>query len=289
MQRILFDNSKVLIRIIINAVLAFSLVLGTISLRYPNAPKNIAYKVLRDYVRVSMNWKTRNWSEMQGKYVLVKYRPEDAEVAKLVLETAEEAYAPVNAALEHEPPGIIPIILYPDASSLNKSFGWAADESAMGVYWAGVIRVLSPTSWIESPDIEERFKSDGPMAHEYAHLVVDYVAHGNYPRWLTEGIAQRVERELTGFEMALTGPMEIYPISDMDAKFDLLPNQSAAYRQSLAMVDYLVNQYGEDALKEILTQLGKGRTLNGAFKEIIGINVNQFVENFTASMKVQGI
>jgi hypothetical protein len=85
--------------------------------------------------------------------------------------------------------------------------------------------------------------------------------------------------------MALTGPEKIYPLSEMDAKFDLLPNQAAAYRQSLAMVDFLVDEYGENSLKQILLELGKGRSLDGAFSKVIGINVEDFNEKFLQNIK----
>jgi len=242
------------------------------------------YKAFREYARFSMTWKTRHWQELNGDRFIIRYLPEDENVAKMVLDTAEEAYTPVNESLSFSPEEKIPIILYPDNISLNKSFGWAANESAMGVYWAGVIRILSPNYWIEEGDKEERFKSEGPMSHEYAHFVVDYLAGGNYPRWLTEGIAQRIERSVTGFEMELRGPEEFYPLDQMDGEFDLLPNQSAAYRQSLAMVDYLAGRFGEDALKQILQALGRGEKLDRALIESTGLNTKDFETQFLKSL-----
>lgn len=150
----------------------------------------------------------------------------------------------------------------------------------MGVYWAGVIRVLSPKAWIEGEDLAARFQSEGPIAHEYAHFVVDYLASGNYPRWLTEGIAQRIERKITGYEMPLTGTETFYPVEDMDSKFDLLPNQSMAYRQSLAMVDFFVLTFGQDPLYYVLQELEKGRSLDQAFQTALGCNVKEFESRF---------
>jgi len=280
-----FCRTRHVTKLIIGAIIASLVLLVAFSIRYPNLPKVLVYKAFREYVRISMTWKTRHWEEIEGQNFVLRFQSGDKNVAKMVLDNAEEAYVPVNNALDYYPRRKIPIILYPDTVSMNKSFGWAADESAMGVYWAGVIRVLSPNYWIEGGDIEAKFKSDGPMAHEYTHLIVDYLAGGNYPRWFTEGIAQREERKITGFEMALTGTEEIYPLSKMDAGYDLLPNQSAAYRQSLAMVDFLVERYGEDALKQILADLGKGNSMDGAFTNSIGINMQGFEAEFLHSIK----
>jgi len=54
----------------------------------------------------------------------------------------------------------------------------------MGVYWSGVIRILSPDEWLDevpSRGREVLFSQQGPIAHEYIHLLVDYQTRGNYP------------------------------------------------------------------------------------------------------------
>jgi len=280
----LFYRTRSMVKFLANAVILSLLVLLVLTFKYPNLPKVIVYKAFREYARFSMTWKTRHWQELEGEKFILRFQPGDKNVAKMVLDTAEEAYGPVNKTLRFNPKEKVPIILYPDTVALNRSFGWAANESAMGVYWAGVIRILSPNYWIEEGDMEKRFRSEGPMSHEYAHFIVDYIAGGNYPRWLTEGIAQQVERKVTGFEMALTGKTEIYYLDQMDKGFDLLPNQSAAYRQSLAMVDFLVNEYGEDALGQILQALGKGENLDRAFEKGITMNVKDFENKFLESL-----
>lgn len=281
----LFHHTGRMVSLLINGIILSGLLLLILSFKYPDLPKVIFYKAFREYTSSSMNWKTRHWERLEGEKFILRYQPGDANVAKMVLDTAEESCNSVNQTLNFYPKGKVPIILYPDVATLNRSFGWAADESAMGVYWAGVIRVLSPNCWIEAGDQEEIFRAEGPMSHEYAHFIVDYIAGGNYPRWLTEGIAQQVERNISGFEMPLTGATKIYRLSQMDREFDLLPNQSAAYRQSLAMVDFLVSEYGADALDEILRKLGKGVTLDKAFVEVLMIDVKGFENNFLESLK----
>lgn len=280
----LFSHSRHLFKFLISGVIVCLLLILAFSVKYPNLPKVIVYKVFREYTRFSMTWRTRHWEELAGEKFVLRYQPEDKNIAQMVLQTAEDAYTPVNEILNFNPKEKIPIVLYPDTITLNKSFGWAANERAMGVYWAGVIRILSPNYWIDDIDKEERFRSEGPMSHEYTHFIVDYIAEGNYPRWLTEGIAQRIEREITGYEIALNGEEEYYQLDQMDGNFDLLPNQSAAYRQSLAMVDFLVNEYGDDALNKILQSLGKGKTINKAFEESISLNVKDFETRFFNSL-----
>ncbi|GAW93751.1 peptidase MA family metallohydrolase [Calderihabitans maritimus] len=254
--------------------------------KYPGWTRMAVYGVIRELARKHVEFKTRSWPELQSRHFLVRYQPQDAWVARLVLETAEESYLPLVRKLGLEPPGKVPIIIYPDRVSLNQSFGWDADQSAMGVYWAGVIRILSPNAWIETVDrdsLADTFKSTGPMAHEMAHLLVDYRTQGNYPRWLTEGIAQYLEREITGFqfeEYRINPDTQFYSLRQMDAQFDRLPDQPLAYWQSLAIIDYLVGRYGWDIVGSILDGLRQGKNLNTVFQDQLGMSLAEVEKNF---------
>lgn len=270
----------------LNTVLVVGLVAASLAVRHPGKPKSIIYSVFREVARQNMVLRTFSWPTAQSPHFLLRYRPEDAAVAELVLETAEEAYQPVVEMLGYAPPGPVPVVVYPDRQSMGRSFGWDADQGAMGVYWAGVIRVLSPSDWTGASSLEamaRTFKRSGPMVHELTHLVVDYRTGGNYPRWLTEGVAQYVEREITGFQF--TPPRENreeqwYPLERMDGEFDYLPDQGLAYRQSLAMVDYMVDLGGFGTVLELLEHLGEGETMDKAMEKVFGLGLAEFAARF---------
>ncbi|CEP68003.1 Uncharacterized [Moorella glycerini] len=275
---------------IIAICLAMLVVTGVILARTTALPRTLSYNLVRQVVTGHTAWQTRNWLEIDSTHFRLRYRPEDAAIAPLVLATAEEAYGPAGAMLQYEPQGKTLIILYPDRESLARQFGWAASESAMGVYWGGVIRILSPYDWVASQDQEEIagiFAASGPMAHELTHLLVDEKARGNYPRWLTEGIAQYVEKELTGFTMpGSPGATGWYPLKAMDYGFDSLPDQALTYRQSFLMVEYLVERWGLPALHQVLERLGQGATLDRAFQEVLGTSSAGFEGAFAREIPV---
>lgn len=276
---------------VLKIILAASILLGAFLARFPNFIRIQAYNVVRGFLKQKTIVQTRQMSSISGEHFVVKYYPEDKKDAELVLATAEKFYKPVAADFNYKGNPLIPIVVYPTRQSLNRSFGWEANESAMGVYWAGVIRVLSPQVWITAGDAQEydkTFISSGPMAHELTHLVVDYKTGGNYTRWFTEGLAQYEEHKLTGFvfddpDGSLDQPL--YPLKDMDQGFDDLPNQALAYRESYATVCYLVDHYGTDKLNQILSNLAHGDDMDQAFKQAIGVNLTQFEQNWLAWLK----
>ncbi|AOQ25391.1 hypothetical protein MTAT_21540 [Moorella thermoacetica] len=271
--------------------LIFLVLTGGLFFSQTELPRTVTYGLMRQLIAGYTAWQTRGWASLTSTHFILRYQPGDADVAPLVLETAEAAYEPASRLLGYRPGGKLLILLYPDRASLARQFGWPASEGAMGVYWGGVVRVLSPHDWVESQDPSEVaaiFKTAGPVAHEFTHLLVDMKARGNYPRWLTEGVAQEVERRLTGFTMPGSDRAQAwYPLKDMDRGFDSLPDQSLAYRQSWLIVDFLVRERGITTLRQLLASLGEGDTLDQAFRQVLGLSLDDFERNFKKSVPLE--
>ncbi len=264
-------------------ILAASLTLVAACLgRIPGEIRGYAYQAVKELYRMHTLFASRHLVTLRGEHFLVRYSPENAAYVPLVLETAEKAYNQLAGKYDFQGRGI-PVIIYPSRAELNACFGWPASESAMGAYWAGVIRILAPEVWIpEENDVEEIFICSGPMVHELTHLMVDNLTKGNVPRWLTEGLAQSEEYRLTGFQFAApeVSRERFYSFREMDGEFDRLDDQALAYRQSLAAVEYLQEVYGEDKIKQILKTLAAGKNMEEALRDTIGVNLQEFESNW---------
>lgn len=247
----------------------------------------LTYTPLNTLTRYYTEWQTRDWLVSESRHFRVKYLAPDAGIVDLVLDVAEEQYYPTTTLLGFQDSRKTLILIYPDRHSLAQPFGWANNEEAMGVYWAGIIRIVSPRDWVQSAeDLETAFKTQGPMAHELAHLLVDRLAKGNYPRWLTEGIAQQVEKQITGYELPGPDPGEIsawYSLEELDKTFDHLPDQTLAYRQSMVMVGRLLDKIGWEGIRQLLELLGSGRSLKEAFFLVAEMRPEDLLPSFTLS------
>lgn len=267
---------------VVKILAAAAVLIMPLVLKISPGVKFYGYGMIRELMKVHTVIGTWNMDKLTSEHFYVKYRPEDRDEAKLVLDTAELFYRPVTGDFGLYPRSRVPLILYSSREEMNKTFGWEANETAMGVYWAGSIRVLSPKAWVGDTDparVKETFISSGPMAHEFTHLMVDYLTGGNYTRWFTEGVAQYEEYKLTGFEFndsagSLRQPL--YSMKDLTVGFDNLPNQSLAYRESLTAVRYIVQHYGEKALYEIIKELGAGTEFNQAIYNVTHLDDAQF-------------
>lgn len=267
---------------IVSLIAAF---IAVIAYSLPGQIRGQAYSVFREFSRVGILLRTHDMNSLESRHFVVRYRPGDARYAGLVLEAAERFYKPVTRRYQAAPGTKIPVIIYPTGSELNASFGWSASESAMGVYWAGTIRVLSPAAWTadeDSSQVRDTFINSGPMAHELTHLAVDYATKGNCPRWLTEGLAQYEEYRLTGFRFDTLPPeiKDFYPLTSLDRDFDNMTDQSLAYFESLSAVEYIIAEYGEGALDQMLASLGQGATLDGALEDALNVDLTKFEHNW---------
>lgn len=258
----------------------------------PESVYVIGSGVWRSAYQVLFSWETRNWDAIEGEHYIIKYRDGDEENAVLALQEAERFYKPLGEYFGYFPGKKVPVAVYRDMSSLNRVFGWGSDMGAMGVYWGGVIRLLSPDDWLGefNRDAKEKaFCQQGPIAHEYIHLLVDYKTRGNYPRWLTEGLAQYGEKHFAGIDTASVtseeGPLVLtVSLADLNKKFDDPQWQDYSYAVSEDLVEFLIENYGASCIPLLLEELGKGEDVNSAFTKILGVNLQGFLKAYQSSV-----
>jgi hypothetical protein len=264
------------------AIIALA-ILGLYVFKNGGAIGPVRQQLMRFMVGQETNFRTVHWDEIQTEHYLIKYLPVDEDSVELVAEAAEEAYTSVSTSLGQQPAKQTTIVIYPDNASLAASFGWDKNEKALGVYWGGTIRILSPDAWLSNLGQRDRFIKEGPMVHEFTHLIVDEITKGNYNRWWTEGIAQYTEKKITGFEFAdpFVGGQEFhyYTLENLEKNFDSL-DQSVAYWESLQAVNYLVDNYGEEKLYTILRYLGNGDSMTKATEKALGTDYKAFAADF---------
>lgn len=254
-------------------------------LRARPEPGGLLYTAIREAGRKQAWLLTRNWRSRESRHFVVRYRPEDEEMVPLVIDAAESFYPPLSRRLGYEAPDKILLVLYPDRQGLRRMFGWSDGEDAMGVYWGGVIRLLSPRAWdwLEPEgSLVEEFRRTGPLAHELTHYLLDYRTAGNYPRWFSEGLAQYEEYLLTGYQwVEPESDSDVYSLTDLERRFDRLPNQPAAYRQAFLLVSYLAARYGDEKLQGIIRELARGKPFAAAVNRSLGVTREELQAGYT--------
>lgn len=250
-------------------------------------PREAVYSLYRDRGKERTIAGLQGYHKQSSEHFDIFYTDGDKNVVDMILETAEALYEQVVTELSYEPEERVPLIVYPNRDALRSAFGWGNGESAMGVYWTGTIRLLSPNVWIdeESPKVQRKvFRKLNPIAHELTHYLLDFRTNGNYPRWFTEGLAQRVEYEVSGYlwiESESTLRQSLYTLEDLEQRFDRLSNQPLAYRQSYLLVNYMARQYGEKNLAVLINRLAEGVPFRKAILQAFGVSMEDIHEQWT--------
>lgn len=150
------------------------------------------------------------------------------------------------------------------------TFGMPGNPGYLGVCFGSVITANSPASQAPNPANWEDV-----LWHEFCHVVTLTATKNRMPRWLSEGISVYEERQanpawgehmnLAYRDMVLQGALT--PLGKLSSAF-LTPSNSAslqfAYYESSLVVDFLVQKYGLDTLKQILGDLRDGKEINEA-------------------------
>lgn len=261
---------------VLGLILAFSaLILLSFCMVQDKTVAEMKQAVVQFIIGKQVSLQTADFQEIRTDNFIIKFTPSDKECVNMIGKAAEKSYASVCQFMGEKPAHKTMLIIYPDNLSMNQSFGWDRDEKAMGVYWGGTIRILTPQEWMQDPQEYELFMREGPMVHEFTHLLVDQMTRGNYNRWWTEGVAQYVEKEITGFQFVNPKKPTYYNLSRLEDDFDQLDQQSA-YWESLQVIEYIVEQYGEESVYEIMYALGYGDTLQQALESSLGISYVDF-------------
>ena len=262
------------------------LVLAGITCWYWPQPREAMYSLYRESGKAKTLFGLGNYETRSSEHFIVYFTEADQNVADMILETAESVYQPVVKEMGHAPDRKVPLIVYASRDDLRQAFGWGNSESAVGVYWAGTIRLLSPNVWIHAkraPEQQRSYAKVNPIAHEFTHYLLDYMTNGNYPRWFTEGLAQWVEYRVTGYlwlEDSNTLDQKLYSMEDLITRFDRLPNQALGYREAYLLVNYIAETHGEQSIADLVQQLQDGHSFAQSLQQVTGNSESELYDQW---------
>ncbi|MDF1850450.1 MAG: peptidase MA family metallohydrolase [Verrucomicrobiales bacterium] len=249
--------------------------LGRIEEAWPLAKEVAAadeYNVLAFNLEV-LQKEIESFAAIESEDFIIRMPPEEAEIyGDRVLEILTEADEVLGKkyGLEIEEPTLVEF--YPNQQDFAiRSFGSLGGEGLLGVCFGSVVTMNSPGSVTAGKNNWE-----ATLWHEYCHVITLTATNNKMPRWLSEGISvyEEIQKEPNWGQkmspnyrkMILEGEA-LTPVSEMSqAFFQAKSGQDImfAYYQSMLIVEFLVENYGLDALRAILKDLGDGVLINDA-------------------------
>jgi hypothetical protein len=189
----------------------------------------------------------------------------DRETRRAVARLAEIVHERVGAQLGFRPRQPLTVVLYDDPSQfrlVTGVHGWAS-----GVF-DGKIRLPLASGAKVSRDLERL------MLHEYAHAAIHEIARGRAPRWLHEGLAQLLEGAPVDPLLRVPGSPTLAGVEALVGDPDPLRARTG-YDLALWIAHDLVDRGGMEAVRALLTRLGRGEPLAEAVGRVYGVRLTE--------------
>jgi tetratricopeptide (TPR) repeat protein len=167
--------------------------------------------------------------------------------------------------------GRITVEVFPNEDDFAvRTFGMPAVSGYLGVCFGRVITANSPASRRDNPSNWEAV-----LWHEFCHVITLELTQNKIPRWLSEGISVYEELQQNSSWGQRMDPRSrehilndgLTPLGKLSSAF-MRPESGwhlqFAYFESAMAVDFLVQNFGPDALREVLGDLKLGLPVNVA-------------------------
>ena len=130
------------------------------------------------------------------------------------------------------------------------------------------------------------------LVHELTHLVVHqatFSPYGQLPLWLDEGLAMYNEGELDPvLRSYLEGAIledELISVRSLCSPFSAYYEIAClSYAQSYSLVEYLLDNYGQDRMLDLLALLKQGSTYDEALTEVYGFDIDGLDAGWRATL-----
>ena len=221
---------------------------------------------------MTLSDRLKKFTLLEADGIQVRMEAKEADIyGERVIDLLTKAKQVLCEKYEVTPRAPIIVEIYPEQKDFAiRTFGLPGGSGFLGVCFGRVITANSPASQGPRPSNWESV-----LWHEFCHAVTLEKTRNRMPRWLSEGISVFEERNrdpswgqsMTPLFREMLLDEKLTSVSQLSSAF-LKPPSSLhlqfAYYQSSLVVEFLVEEFGIDALKSLLTELGSGLSINDA-------------------------
>ncbi len=186
---------------------------------------------------------------------------EDAPRAEEVLRLAEDGWARVDRIFETSPPEQVLIFVLPDSEY---------DRIQPAPMTRGFATYGGYRIYLKSGSVDQEV-----VTHELTHIFLGHEVRSGLevPDWFNEGLAQYVSGARAPtlqliYEMSAGNMLSLEELGKVDALHD--GNRQIASVEGLAIVQFLVQDFGEDRLWQLLARLGDASSFEDALTSTYG-------------------
>ena len=198
-------------------------------------------------------------------FIVRMSRREAAVYGERALDLLQRAKDRLSEKYGFHPEGRTTVEIFPEQKDFAvRTFGIPDNPGFLGVCFGHVVTANSPASQTAHPASWEAV-----LWHEFCHVITLGLTRNKMPRWLSEGISVFEEKQANpAWGQAMNGRYremvlgdDLTPVRKLSATF-LSPKSALhvqfAYYESSLVVEFLVQRFGFESLRQILHDLGEG-------------------------------
>ena len=223
------------------------------------------------------------------EHFIVRMHPSDAPTLWPYLEPLlEESWQTLTQKYEFKPKSPILVEVFPEHEDFAvRTSGLPDIGPVVGVCFGEVITLDSPRA-LKPP---RSMNWQEIVWHEFTHVITLQMARNRLPRWLSEGISVFEEHKGRAEwgrrqDLALVKAVQedrILPVKTLNEGFSKAKSTkdlSFAYYQSYLVVEYIVERYGFQSLKDLIYQYRTPKQMEDIFKSVFHASLASFEKGF---------
>ena len=227
------------------------------------------------------------WDLVQGDVVDVYFHGPVSRRAKNVLKASDKSVNDISELLGVDSNKRITLVMYNNYSEMFDVVVKKSQTQAGSLITEG--QAFS-TENIVLVDGGAR-SALGVATHEITHIIVSRATKDSYvgvPLWLNEGLAEfgNVEQD-SGYDRYLEWAVDtnrLFPFSSLN-RFPGNPNLTlVAYGQSKSFIEFLVNKYPKENMKNLMKEISNRKSINESFISSYGKNLNDLEDEWKSTL-----
>ncbi len=223
------------------------------------------------------DWRTVETTSQDGPAPIRLHWYKGDDVGPVLLEAAVSGLDRLQQDTGIQLEGDVEFFIYGDSADMRDALLYVQD-------WAGGVAFSEYNTILIGvpPPLADDWGSR-TVRHELAHLVIGQYARsclgGSLPTWLSEGLAVYAEGDtdqqtLNDLEDGLQND-SFQPVRSLNGSFPARGEAAtSAYSQSYSLVSFLLEEYGQEKIQELLLALAGAAGYDSALEQVYGFNAD---------------
>ena len=230
-------------------------------------------------------WQSLTSTAPQGSEMSLFWYEGSDSFARELMDTCEEGLARLTQDIGTYPERSINIYIYASDNDLKGAMIFPQE-------WTGGVAFTAFSTIAIGISPSELDWGKRALVHELTHLVVHqatFSPYGQLPLWLDEGLAMYNEGELdpvlrSYLEEAILED-ELISVRSLCSPFSAYSEKAGlSYAQSYSLVEYLLDNYGQDSMLDLLTIFKQGSAYDEALTEVYGFDIDGLDARWRATL-----